>query len=78
MGGRAMNHQPTSNLVNVDNLNTNIMREKLVREITGLERDLQRLALSDDAIDFSMEQTYREMIHERREMLLAIPKQGTL
>lgn len=52
------------------NLNdTNALKEKLMREM--LELDKQRAALETGAFkhDFSMVQTYREMIHSRRVLL---------
>lgn len=73
-----MSHQPTSNLVNVDGANANQLRDKLEREIKGLERKLEQLRLGEGRIDYSLEQTYREMIHERREMLLSMPGQQLL
>ncbi|MGH1374137.1 MAG: hypothetical protein ACRBBW_19000 [Cellvibrionaceae bacterium] len=65
--------QTTASLVNVDNQNSQLMRERLMHDITRLERKLEQLKISDDNRDFSLQQTYREMIHSRREMLTAIP-----
>ncbi len=65
--------QTTASLVNVDNQNSQLMRERLMHDITRLERKLEQLKISDDNRDFSLQQTYREMIHSRREMLSAIP-----
>ncbi len=65
--------QMTASLVNVDNQNSQLMRERLMHDITRLERKLEQLKISDDNRDFSLQQTYREMIHSRREMLTAIP-----
>lgn len=65
--------QMTASLVNVDNQNSQLMRERLMQDITRLERKLEQLKISDDNRDFSLQQTYREMIHSRREMLIAIP-----
>lgn len=50
------------------------VKEQLIREITNLERQLEAMRLSDDMIDFSMLQTYKEMIHSRREMLDHLPR----
>ena len=50
------------------------VKEQLVREITNLERQLERMRLSDDMVDFSMLQTYKEMIHCRKEMLAHLPR----
>lgn len=60
-------------LVNVDDQNSIIMREQLIREITGLERQLEQLKTGDGDRDFSLQQTYREMIQSRRGMLTSLP-----
>ena len=54
---------------------TKPLREKLMREITHLERQLEQLRLDDDGkgIDFSMLQTYKELIQCRRGMLKELP-----
>ena len=69
-----MSQPQAATLVNVDRQNTQVMREQLLREITRLERQLEQLKISDDNRDFSLQQTYREMIHSRREMLGNLPK----
>ncbi len=48
------------------------LREKLVAEIQALEEQLSALQASGDAIDFSMEQTCREMIHSRQQLYLEL------
>tara|TARA_B100000809_G_C14673944_1_gene364308 strand:+ start:122 stop:355 length:234 start_codon:yes stop_codon:yes gene_type:complete len=55
---------------------TKPLREKLLREITHLERQLEQLRLDDDGkgIDFSMLQTYKELIQCRRGMLKELPQ----
>ena len=67
-----MAHQTVA-LVNVDSANCCLMRERLHQEITRLERDLERLQCNDRNVDRSMEQTYREMIHARKELLSSLP-----
>ena len=54
---------------------TNPLREQLIREITNLERQLESLRLTDDGkdIDFSMLQTYKELIQCRKGMLSDLP-----
>lgn len=52
---------------------TGPLREKLVGEITRFERQLDALKGSDEPVDFSMLQTYKELIHSRREMLNQLP-----
>ncbi|MBR9912207.1 MAG: hypothetical protein GYB33_17840 [Gammaproteobacteria bacterium] len=68
-----MQQKPATALVNVDNGNSIAMREQLMREINSLESKLKQLKLLDDGVDYSLEQTYREMIHSRREMLVTMP-----
>jgi len=56
--------------------NTDPLREQLIREITNLERQLEHLRLTDDGegIDFSMLQTYKELIQCRKGMLSDLPR----
>lgn len=54
---------------------TEPMREQLIREITSLERQLEHLRLSDsNTVDFSMLQTYKELIQCRKGMLNDLPR----
>ncbi|WP_347331600.1 hypothetical protein [Marinimicrobium locisalis] len=62
------NHAFSANLKGTEQL-----REKLVGEITRFERQLGALKSSDEPVDFSMMQTYKELIHSRREMLGQLP-----
>lgn len=68
-----MQQNPATSLVNVDNGNSCAMRDQLMREITRLERQLEQIGLRDGMPDYSLTQTYREMIHSRREMLATMP-----
>jgi len=52
---------------------TDQLREKLMGEITRFERQLDALKGSEEAVDFSMLQTYKELIHSRKEMLDQLP-----
>ncbi len=52
---------------------TEQLREKLLGEITRFERQLSALKSSEGPVDFSMMQTYKELIHSRREMLGQLP-----
>ena len=54
---------------------TNRLREKLVREITGFQRQLEALRLQSGPVDFSMLQTYKEMIASRQQLLNGLPKE---
>lgn len=60
-------------LVNVDTMNSSLLRDRLLQEVTRLERDLEQLQRNDRSVDRSLEQTYREMIHSRKELLATIP-----
>ncbi|ACR12039.1 hypothetical protein [Teredinibacter turnerae] len=53
--------------------NTSVMRQQLIREITCLERQLERLRLRDEMLDFATLQTYEEMISSRKELLDSLP-----
>ena len=61
--------QPTYETVNGNALqNTTLIRQKLLEELVELERQKQKLELQNSQMDFSMLQTYKEMIHSRRIM----------
>jgi hypothetical protein len=49
------------------------LKEKLIREITGFERDLFALQAKAGPVDFSMQQTYKEMIACRQSVLKGLP-----
>ncbi len=61
-------NQPAPNLND-----TSLLKDQLIREITSLERLRENVNLNDNTVDFSMIQTYKEMIHCRREMLNGLP-----
>ena len=46
--------------------NTELVKEKLLEELVELEKQMELLKSQDDAVDFSMMQTYKEMIHSRK------------
>jgi hypothetical protein len=48
------------------------LREQLVAEIEALQRKLAALQDSDQAFDFSLQQTCREMIHSRQQLYLRL------
>lgn len=48
------------------------LREQLLTEIQALEEQLLALQDSEDSIDFSMQQTCREMIHARQQLYLKL------
>ena len=53
---------------------TSLLKDQLIREITDLERQRDGVRLVNNTVDFSMLQTYKEMIHSRREMLSDLPR----
>ncbi len=53
--------------------NTSLMKQQLVREITCLERQLERLRIRDEFLDFNTLRTYEDMISSRRDMLDNLP-----
>ena len=48
-------------------------RKQLIREISCLERQLERLKQRSGMLDMTTERTYAEMIYSRKEMLDALP-----
>lgn len=47
---------------------TTLVKQKLLEELVELEQQKQKLELQGSRMDFSMLQTYKEMIHGRRVM----------
>jgi hypothetical protein len=54
---------------------TGKLKEKLIREITGFERQLQALQTRSGPVDFSLLQTYKEMIACRQTALKNLPRE---
>ena len=52
---------------------TEALRDQLVAEITEYERQQASLKMNGNHVNFSMIQTYKELIHARREMLSRLP-----
>ena len=48
------------------------LRDQLLSEIQALEGQLSALQDSGEAVDFSMQQTCREMIHSRQQLYLKL------
>ncbi|MCR8923020.1 hypothetical protein NO559_09560 [Dasania sp. GY-MA-18] len=46
--------------------NTSLVKAQLLEELVELEAQMERLKAAGDAVDFSMMQTYKEMIHSRK------------
>jgi hypothetical protein len=55
---------------------SSILKQQLVREISCLERQLERVKIRDEFSDDSTLQTYEEMIVSRRKMLHNLPWEG--
>ena len=53
---------------------TDKLREQLINEITRFERQLVNLKGADQSVDFSLIQTYKELIHARKELLDRLPR----
>lgn len=70
-----MNHAHQVNHLGAVLNNTTILQQQLIREITCLERQLERLRLRDDVPDLSTLQTYEEMINSRKLMLENLPRE---
>jgi hypothetical protein len=71
-----MNHAHHVNHLGVVLNNTSVLQQQLIREITCLERQLERLRLRDDFLDLSTLQTYEEMINSRKNMLENLPREN--
>lgn len=52
---------------------TEALRDKLIAEITEYERQQAALKLNGNQVNFSMIQTYKELIHARKDMLNKLP-----
>lgn len=52
---------------------TSSLKKQLTREIDCLERQLERLKLRNDFLDFTTLQTYQDMISSRRDMVENLP-----
>ncbi|MBC6906416.1 hypothetical protein DWB84_13215 [Saccharophagus sp. K07] len=67
-----MNTAP-QNVSGIDSHDTSILKQQLVREITCLERQLERIRMREDFATDATLQTYEEMIESRRKMLYNLP-----
>ena len=65
--------QPRAAHVGVTFNDTLFVKAQLRDEITRLERQLETLRGSEQAANFGLVQTYKEMIHSRREALSGLP-----
>lgn len=59
--------------VDVNTRRADLLRDKLIREISDYERQLAELKLNGNRVDFTMIQTYKDLINARRDMLKRLP-----
>lgn len=52
---------------------SDLLRDKLLREISDYERQLAELKLNGAQVNFTMIQTYKELINARQSMLKRLP-----
>ena len=52
---------------------SDLLRDKLLREISDYERQLAELKLNGSQVNFNMIQTYKELISARQSMLKRLP-----
>ncbi len=52
---------------------SDLLRDKLLREISDYERQLAELKLNGAQVNFTMIQTYKELINARQAMLRRLP-----
>jgi len=57
----------------VNTRRADLLREKLLREISDYERQLAELKLVGNHVNFTMIQTYKELIAARQAMLKRLP-----
>lgn len=48
--------------------NTNLVKDQLLAELVELEKQMEQMKSDGQAADFSMMQTYKEMIHSRKSL----------
>lgn len=70
-----MNPVPQFNYIEDQFADTSILKQQLVREITCLERQIERIRMREGIADDSTTLTYEEMIECRRKMLHNLPWQ---
>ena len=52
--------------------NVGLVKEKLLEELIELEKQMEALKGQENTVDFSMMQTYKEMIHSRKSFFNAL------
>lgn len=59
--------------VDLNTRRTDLLRDKLLREISDYERQLAELKLNGTNVNFTMIQTYKDLISARQAMLKRLP-----
>jgi hypothetical protein len=60
--------------INVDERISNQTKHRVQAEITNLERQLVKLNIESEGVDFALVATYKEMIKSRQDLLSDLPK----
>ena len=68
-----MKRQNKNLKVDVNTRRADLLRDKLLREISDYERQLAELKLVGTHVNFTMIQTYKELINARQAMLKRLP-----
>jgi len=58
--------------------NVALVKQQLLQEIIELQRQLDSTSAAPGGVDFSLIQTYREMIHSRRALFNRLERSGDL
>ena len=64
LAARKRHHSQPHNMIN-----THALQEKLVKEMLALSKQREEMEIGASSVDFSMLQTYKEMIRSRQLML---------
>ncbi len=59
--------------VDLNTRRTDLLRDKLLREVSDYERQLAELKLNGTNVNFTMIQTYKDLISARQAMLKRLP-----
>lgn len=59
--------------VNVDQQLSNLTRFRVQSEIISLQRQLERISIDTNTVDFALLETFKEMIHSRQQLLSSLP-----
>ena len=68
-----MKRQNKNLKVDVNTRRADLLRDKLLRDISDYERQLAELKLVGTHVNFTMIQTYKELINARQAMLKRLP-----